>query len=29
MHIALAQVIRNFRIDYQEDNPVRFIVKMF
>ena len=29
MHIALAQLIRNFRIDYRDDQPLDFEQRLF
>ena len=29
MHIALAQLIRNFRIDYRDDQPLGFEQQLF
>ena len=29
MHILLAQMMRNFRIEYREKEPMEFITKMF
>ena len=29
MHIALAQLIRNFNIEYRDEQPLNFIQKLF
>ena len=29
MHVLLAQLIKNFKIEYREDKPIEFIIKLF
>ena len=29
MNILLAQVVKNFKIEYREDKPIEFITKIF
>ena len=29
MHILLAQLMRNFKIEYREDEPIEFVAKLF
>ena len=29
IHIAVAQLVRNFRIDYTDDEPLKYIVQLF
>ena len=29
MHIALAQLIRNFKLEYRDEQPLDFIQKLF
>ena len=29
MHIALAHLIRNFKLEYREEQPLNFVQKMF
>ena len=29
MHILLAQLVRNFRIEFREEEPIKFINKLF
>ena len=29
IHIAVAQLVRNFRIDYTDDEPLKYTVQLF
>ena len=29
MHILLAQLVRNFRIEFREEEPIKYITKLF
>ena len=29
MHIALAQLIRNFKLEYRDEQPLNFVQKLF